>query len=357
MCTDPKAKIVIREATRDDNEGLVELTSITPMKGNISLRIDRRPDFFRLLEMRGKSIVLVAASENTIIGSVSAAATEVFLDGKPETVYYLGDFKVHPDHRGSLLAARIARALYQKLGSMDADLLFCTAAYGNDDVSPFFMGRAFCPPAGKAGIFHVLQIIPTPVKARNSKYHLREDLPPSSSLSFFNNFMKKFQPGPVYTDKSFENTSLINASFNNRVVSAISLADISFAKQNVLIGLPVHLKCIFSVINALKTILPVVTLPVINDPVRILYIKALAFEPGYEEALKSLVGRARNIAWEKKYSFLAIGIHEKDPVLKILAGYPKFTFKSMGFVASMKGKNDKINSILGGIPFEDYSLV
>ena len=357
MKTEGEANIIIKEATRDDNEGLVDLTSLTPMKGNISIRIDRRPDFFRLLEMRGPFFVMAAVLDNKIIGSSSAAAVNILIDGKPETVYYLGDFKVHPDYRGSMLAARIARAVHQRLGSLDADLLFCTAAYGNSDVIPFFMGRAFCPPARKVGIFNVLQIIPTKFKTRNSKFQLEEGPFASPALSLFNNFMKKFQLGPVYSENSFENTTLITASLNNKIVSAITLIDTSHAKQNVLIRLPFYLKIIFKSINAIKAFFPVVTLPEINEIIRILYIKSFACEPGQEEALKLLVGRARNIAYEKKYSFLAIGIHERDPILKIFSRYPKFTFKSMGFIASLKGKNEKINSILGGIPFEDYSLV
>jgi len=352
-----KINIIIKEATRADNEGLVYLTSLTPMKGDISIRIDRRPDFFRLLEMRGPSFVMVAELNNNIIGSFSASAVDVFIDGKPETVYYLGDFKVHPDYRRSMVAMRLAGAVLQKLISADADLLFCTAAYGNEDVIPFFKGRIFLPAAESVGIFNVLQIIPTPFKTRNTKYHLEEGPFVSSGISFFNNFMKNFQFGSVYSESSFENTTLITASFNNAVISAITLFDTGSAKQNVLIRLPFYLKSVFKVIRALNTISPIVRLPSINEVVRILYIKSYACEPGNEEALRLLIGRARNIAYEKKYHFLAIGIHEKDPLLKIFTCYPKFTFKSMGFVTSLKDKKEKIESILSGIPFEDYSLV
>jgi len=352
-----KANIIIKEATRADNEGLVYLTSLTPMKGNISIRIDRSPDFFRLLEMRGSSFVIVAELNNNIIGSYSASAVNVFINGKPETIYYLGDFKVHPDHRKSIVAARLAKATLQKLESLNADILFCTAVYGNDDVLPFFKGRAFIPLAKEVGIFNVLQIIPTPFKTRNTKYHLEEGPFVPSGVSFFNNFMKNFQLGPVYSESSFENTTLITASFNNAVVSAITLIDTGPAKQNVLIRLPFYLKSIFTAIGAINTIFPVMRLPKTNEVVRILYIKSFACEPGHEETLKSLLGRARNVAYEKKYTFLAIGIHEKDPFLKIFSKYPKFTFKSMGFVTSLKDKKEKINYILSGIPFEDYSLV
>jgi hypothetical protein len=351
------SKMIIREGSDADNEGLVDLVSLSPMKGNISIRIDRNPDFFRLLELRGTSFVIVAEWKNKLIGSYSASAVKVFINGEPETVYYLADFRVHPDFRKSTVAARLARAMLQKLEFLDADLLFCTAAYGNADVMPFFKGRAFLPPAGEVGIFRVLQIIPTPIKTRGAKFHLTEGSPASSLVSFFNNFMKTYQPGPAYSESSFENTTLITASCNDQLVAALALFDAGIVKQNVLIGLPFVLKWIVALISAINFIYPFVRLPKINQEVRILYIKSFACKPGHEDALKALLGRARNLAYEKKYTFLAIGIHEKDPFLKIFSGYPKFIFKSMGFVASLKDKDFKINDILRGIPFEDFSLV
>ena len=352
-----KPNITIREAIRADNDGLVLLTSLTPMKGDISIRIDRKPDFFRLLEMRGQSFVVIAEVNNSIIGSSSASAVEAFIDGQPETVFYLGDFKIHPDYRRSTVAMRIGRVVLQKLESLNADLLFCTVAYGNDAVLPFVKGRAFLPPAEEAGIFHVFQIIPTPFKTSNTKYQLEEGSFTSSGLGFFNSYMKKFQFGHIYSESSFNNSILITASFQGRLVAAISLVDTMEAKQNVLIRMPFYMKSIVKAIGAINTIFMVMRLPEIDRAVRILYIKSFACEPGYAEAIKLLLGRARNVAYEKGYTFLSVGIHAKDPFLKLFSGYPKFTFKSMGFVASLKGSKDKIQSILRGIPFEDYSLV
>ena len=79
----------IRNATPSDNEGLLWLTSMTPMKGKISIRVDRNPNFFRLLDRRGSSQVLVAEEEGKIVGCISVASAPVHIDGKLESVYYL----------------------------------------------------------------------------------------------------------------------------------------------------------------------------------------------------------------------------------------------------------------------------
>ena len=48
-----RERVEIREAVETDNEALLALTRATPMDGTISLRIDRDPDFFALLRLRG----------------------------------------------------------------------------------------------------------------------------------------------------------------------------------------------------------------------------------------------------------------------------------------------------------------
>ena len=57
----------IREATPEDNNQLLDLTSQTPMQGFLSLRIDRNPDFFSLLELRGASVTLIAEYDKKIL--------------------------------------------------------------------------------------------------------------------------------------------------------------------------------------------------------------------------------------------------------------------------------------------------
>ncbi len=357
MLKQEKTTIIIREGNHSDNEGLVRLTSMSPMMGKISIRIDRMPDFFRLLEMRGPSFVLVAEWNNSIIGSYSVSAVNVFINNKPETAYYLGDFKVHPDFRKSLVAVRLAKEAIQRLEKLNADLLFSTVAIGNEAVAPFLKGRASFPEAENTGIFNIYQMIPFPFKPRITKYQFEEKPFTSAYLSFFNDFISKYQFGTVYTEKCLENTILITASFNNQIVAAICLMDAVKMKQNVLIGLSFYLKYLSKLINAINLIFKLIRLPRINEVVRIMYIKSFSYNPKHEDALKLLIKKARNLAYKNKYHFLNIGIHEKDPVRKIFSKQAKFTFKSSGYICSLKGNRDKVESILQGIQYEDFSMV
>src|ERR1022692_1257280 len=131
-------RIEIRPAGEADNEGLLALTRITPMAGTISLRIDRDPDFFALLRLRGTSKVFVAARGRQVIGCLSVALRTAYISGAPETIAYIGDMKVHPSFSGSLVAVRLVKALEADMRRTGIDLGFCVVANGNHRVMPLF---------------------------------------------------------------------------------------------------------------------------------------------------------------------------------------------------------------------------
>ena len=58
--------IIIRQAGQEDNSALVALARQTPMGGTISVRVDRDPDFFRMIRARGGGIVLAACEGRQI---------------------------------------------------------------------------------------------------------------------------------------------------------------------------------------------------------------------------------------------------------------------------------------------------
>src|SRR5258708_3939559 len=137
-------KIKIRQAVPADSEVLIQLTKQTPMEGNISVRIDRSPDFFALSEARGEAKVFVACNENNnlIVGCFSFSKQIFYSFGKPVDVYYLADLKILPEYSKSFAAYLLVKHVQSHLRSIGADILFCTAVNDNHAISPFFAGRA-----------------------------------------------------------------------------------------------------------------------------------------------------------------------------------------------------------------------
>jgi len=348
--------VIIREALLTDNAGLLQLTSMTPMKGRISLRIDRNPDFFSLLSKRGRSEVFVAEKNGNLVGCFSVSDTETRVNGNYEKVYYLADLKIHPSHGGRTLV-RLLNIMSDYIRRCDADLLFCTAAFGNEKIMPLFKGRAGFPEFLPVGTFKVYQIIPLKGKINPERYSIKETEINDSIIDLYNRFYSKYEVAPFYSTSAFQGTLTIAAMEKNVIKASVTLTDISNSKQNVLMGLPFILNLVVIILRILNRIIPFINLPEIGKPVKILYIKAFAFENGYEDGLEFLIRSARQLAFRERYCYLTVGIHERDPLARLFSKYLHFTFQSLGFILSMHGNNEKINKILKGVLYEDYSLV
>jgi hypothetical protein len=343
----------IREATAADNDRLLRLASLTPMGGQISLRIDRYPDFFRLLNLRGPNKVFIAERDGEVIGSISSASVTARVNGNLETVRYLGDLKVNPRDRKSRLAGRLVLRMHEYLRATGADIIYCTAADGNEAVIPVFEGRLGLPRFERVGIFRVLQLVPSPFKETRKTRPVQQERISPDLIRIYNDYFSRYRFGPIFREDSFESARHLAVRCQGKIRAALSLVDTDGARQNVLIGLPLGLRIALFLLRAV----PIVHLPRLNEPIRMLYIRAFGFEAGYEDAFHALIQKARNIAFEERYALLTIGLHEADPLIKLFARYPKFTFRSVGLVASLKNRRKDIDELLKGIAFEDYSLI
>ena len=100
----------IRDATPADNQQLIELAAACSMMGDISMRIDRSPDFFALNRLEGQCWrVGVAERDGMIVGCVAISERLAFVNGREARTGYVGDLKVHPAHRDTRIADELSR--------------------------------------------------------------------------------------------------------------------------------------------------------------------------------------------------------------------------------------------------------
>ena len=98
----------VREATVDDNRALLALAASCSMRGDISLRIQREPDFFALNRLEGSdSRVWVIEAPDRLAGCIATSFRDAYIDGSPMRTGYVGDLKVHPLHRNAVIADTI----------------------------------------------------------------------------------------------------------------------------------------------------------------------------------------------------------------------------------------------------------
>ncbi len=95
----------VREATVGDNRDLLALAASCSMRGDISLRIQREPDFFALNRLEGRdSRVWVIDAADRLAGCIATSFRDVYIDGAELRTGYVGDLKVHPLHRNAATA-------------------------------------------------------------------------------------------------------------------------------------------------------------------------------------------------------------------------------------------------------------
>jgi ribosomal protein S18 acetylase RimI-like enzyme len=349
--------IIYRLANLEDNQQLIQLTAATGMTGETSLRIDRNPDFFKLLHKRGESRVLIALDGNLIVGSICVSLQQVYVGGQVLPLYYIGDFKVAASHRRLGIGLQLCNELANDIVPKGADLAFLNVSKGNNKPFTFFKNRPHIPDFDNIGIFKIHQFIGRRKKISDPEYRIEETPVNDELTGFLNRHYSQYELGPVITKEMLEETQIFTIRDKDKIIAAMCLSNTMNMKQNVVLKLSFKLNWILGFLNSFSRLLGYSKMPSINEPVGMLYIKYLAVDHYEMKLVKLLINKARNIVYDKSYSFVSIGLHEKDPLHKSFKGMLKLTFNSVGMLLSIKNNRFLIEKVLKGIPFEDYSLV
>ena len=346
-----------RVATKHDNLKLIQLAGTSAMAGDIGLRIDRQPDFFSLLKMRGDTKIFVAEHNEVIIGAICVSHQKVYVGGEVFPLQYIGDFKVAEQFRNQGIGLTLCNTVADYIISQNSDLTFLNVSKGNTKPLRFFKNRTNIPDFDNIGIFKIYQIIGKKMKPSIHEYSIEEAILNEEVLHFFNSHYSNYELGTVLTKEKFDNTTIFIIRDREKIIAAMTLIDTMPLKQNVITALSWKMKGVLKIINAYSSIAGLSPMPVLNEPVKMLYIKYMAVDANSSQLVKPLINFARNIAFEKSYSYVSIGLHEKDKFNDSLIWMPKLIFKSVGMLLSLKNSRTLINKVKNGVPYEDYSLV
>lgn len=349
--------ISYRLANNGDNQQLIELTAASGMAGEISLRIDRKPDFFRLLKMRGETKVFVALDGNIIIGSLCCTLQKVYVGGQIFPIQYIGDFKVAESFRNMGVGLELCNNMADYVISIDSDLAFLNVSKGNTKPISFFKDRPGVPDFDNIGAFKIHQFIGKKKKTFHPQYKIESTPVTDELIKFLNTNYCKYEMGPIITKEKLEGTQNFIIRDKNNIIAAMCLIDTMSVKQNVVMRLSLKMKYLLKLINSLNRVFGASKMPLLNEPVRMMYIKYLAVNNHDKQLVKLLINHTRNIVYEKSYSLVSLGLHEKDQLNKCLPGLFKLTFNSVGMLLSIKNDKALIEKVKQGVPFEDYSLV
>jgi hypothetical protein len=139
-------------------------------------------------------------------------------------------------------------------------------------------------------------------------------------------------------------------------VATLTLTDVAAVKRNVLLDAPSLLRGALTLLRIVAAPFPGLQVPRIGHSLKLMNVRYAACEDGHAPALQSLIRLARADAFRHRFSFLSLGLHERDPLRSLISGIPRFTFSSLAFATSL-GSPARLTKLADGIPFEDYALV
>ena len=346
-----------RLATHLDNQQLLELTAATSMQGDISLCIDRQPDFFKLLEKRGETKVFVALEDVRIIGSLSVSCQLLYVGGDVLPVRYIGDFKIHESFRNKGIGLMLCNEMADWVIAAGADLAFLNVAKGNSKPLSFFKNRPNVPDFEYIGTFNIHQFTGRRKRFLPRHNDIKKTAVTDAVIQFLNEHYSRYELGPLITKECIENTDIFIITQQGIIKGVMCLANTMDYKQNIVMKLSWKMKILLNILNSIKNILGISRMPVLREQVKMIYIKYLAVTNNEKQVVRLMLDHARNVVYDKEYSFVSIGVHEKDPLNKCFAGVFKLTFQSVGMLLTIQNNQQLIEKVKQGIPFEDYSLV
>ena len=128
--------IVVRAAGASDNEGMLALIRRCPMQADISLIIERDPDFFALSRARGDAHTFIAEIDGALVGCLSAWRRDAWISGRPGSVCYIGDLRVSPEYRRRGIAHQLGMAMCKFQGELPVVPYLLAMGDGNRAVAP-----------------------------------------------------------------------------------------------------------------------------------------------------------------------------------------------------------------------------
>ncbi|MBA3343387.1 MAG: hypothetical protein H0T48_16345 [Gemmatimonadaceae bacterium] len=351
------SECVVREANAADNRALIALAAACPMRGDLSLRIDRGPDFFALNRLEGERWrVGVVDREELPVGCVAFSERRVYLNGKPTLTGYAGDLKVHPAHRDS----RVADALSLFAGAMGAGLPTGTPTLITVLAGNRAMERRLSGPRGLPRFTHIATVRSHAV----SILWRRRPLPGSrlviqraqwrdlnDMISLWRRVAPVRQFAPVLDASGLcdwiggapglaISSYLLARGGDGKLVGFFALWDQRSFKQMRVESYSPRLAVTRRCFNAIAPLMGAEKLPREGGALRFLTALHVCVPREHPEILRALVIEAHNALRHKGYSFFNVGLDVLDPLTAGMGGLLAQPTDVNAFVTSSRAPVD-----------------
>jgi len=314
----------IREATREDNDALLQLEGQSPQGTGISIIVDR-DDYFYRSQIHENSKVLIAEEDEKLVGIMAYAIKDIFIEGERDRAAYFYDLRGEASYRRSMKRGllRLWRTALQEMEEAGASFIYGHVKADNND-SMNISAKAGARPISS---FNILSLPSLRGQAPDLDTHLDtldEEIECLSSLVGERNLKPCDFHAPYLRGAELGYLRGVFRIESGDSMAQISAWDLSSIYRSRVLRMPLSLRLLAGVLNPFSIILPVPRIPRVGEQVKYLQL----FDPVCRgrkgiKLLKDLIQQMRRMAYSDGIDILTLFIYTDDPLARMPTFFPK----------------------------------
>lgn len=374
MSVEAALEFKIEIAGHEDDAAIRRLLATNPIPGTISMTFEREPNYFLGCGVAGQFCqVLIARQqpEGTVVGVGCRSLRYLFINGLPEPVGYLSQLRVDRRAQGRGLVARGFALLRQLHSDRQAAIYLASITEENVQARGLLVERAchgipvfreYCR------LITLALVVRRPTPPPRAPYAVRRGSPDqlSAIVAFLQTYGAARQFFPLYTEADFcDNpttggfviSDFVVAYRGDRIVAVMGLWDQSSYKQTIVHAYRGMLHWGQPLYNTAARFIGAQPLPKTGQPIRSAYASFICVAPSEHDSFPTLLHHIYNLAAERRYAYLMIGLASSDPLLPLAQRYLHIAYRSRLYIVHWDDGADMYAKLDQRVPYIEIATL
>ena len=334
-------------ANETDDVALRSLLATNAVPGRVTVSFEREPNYFLGCSTMGEQCQVVVARQGTQIAAVACRTMRpMYVNGQSTDIGYLGQLRVDKRFRGRWLVSRGFHYLRQLHDETPVSAYLLSIIEQNREAFGVLIERRrrHFPDFYALGRLHTLALsLQRTEQATNAEVASASADDLDEIIAFWHRQSSARQFYPVYapadftegiTTRGFRLEDLLLARRQGQIIGTIGLWDQSSYKQTVVRGYTDWLRAARPFYNFSAKLLTRPILPPVGAEIRSVYASFICVADDDPAVFQALLRQLYQLAAARGYSYLMIGLHERDPFLSVARRYSHITYHSNLFLAA-----------------------
>ena len=344
--------MIFRLANQSDDCQLRNLMRETIVPGHIKIAYSREPDFFEAYRDIDDSTQVIVAEDNGQIGGVACRSIRnLLVNGKPSSVGYLSGLRLRPSVQNSTTLARGYAYLKTLHADNKAPVYLTTIIHGNSRAKDILTsGRASLPAYIPMGNYltHVCPVkrrAVSPVVQDEVTIQAATQISPHELTDYLTQEGSRRQFFPVHKSNGQTSGILRSIGLDNvfvaqrqsKIVGTIAVWNQEKAKQHIIAGYSLIFRALRPLLNLSLWARNFHTLPKVGEELRYGAAALICVRNNDLDVFKALLWHALSMAAARGLHQLAVGLHERDPLVPALNDLTHVVYRSWLYLVCWDG--------------------